>query len=166
MTEKSKENLKKKYYYAVGKRKTAVAQVKLFEKVVKKEKPSKKVDDVEVDTDDKKQKVKKKDTEIMVNGIVYGDYFAGVDHEFVLLQPLKLTNTADKFSFEIKVKGSGKAAQAGAVRHGIAKALVVFDDEYKAQLKPEGLLKRDARMVERKKFGKKKARRSKQWSKR
>jgi small subunit ribosomal protein S9 len=149
---------KDKYYYAVGKRKTAVAQVKLF---VKKE-----VEKAEEDDAKAKKPAKKNDIEISVNRKPYKDYFTGLDHEYLLLQPLKLTNTLDNFRFEVRVKGSGISAQAGAVRHGISKAMLLYDKELKAQLKPAGLLKRDSRMVERKKAGFKKARKKEQWSKR
>jgi small subunit ribosomal protein S9 len=160
-----KENITKKslskYYYTVGKRKMAVAQVKLYDD--RKALSDEKKDDV---TDKEIKTNKKGEAFIIVNNQYFKNYFKGFDQEFMVLQPLRVTSTIDKFGFQVRVRGGGLNAQAGAVRHGIAKAIVLYDEAFKAQVKPIGLLKRDARTVERKKFGLRKARRSKQWSKR
>ena len=84
----------------------------------------------------------------------------------VARQPLELTNTADKFDIIVKVVGGGISGQAGAICHGIARALVKADEMYKPELKKAGLLTRDSRMKERKKYGLKKARKASQFSKR
>ena len=83
-----------------------------------------------------------------------------------ILSPLKLMNVLDKFRIMIKVKGGGIHSQAEAVRHGIARALVIFNAEFRKRLKKAGYLTRDSRMRERKKFGLKRARRAPQWRKR
>ena len=81
-------------------------------------------------------------------------------------QPLVLTNTTSKFKVVVNVTGGGIAGQAGAIRHGVSRALVEGDETLKGTLKEAGFMTRDSRMVERKKYGKKKARRSPQFSKR
>ena len=84
----------------------------------------------------------------------------------LVLQPLELTESVDKFDIKVKVKGGGSFGQAGAIRHGISRALISYDEELRPQLKSAGLLTRDPRKVERKKPGLVKARKSKQFSKR
>ena len=84
----------------------------------------------------------------------------------IVEQPLELTETLDKFQVVVNVYGGGNSGQAGAIRHGISRALLENDAEYRPALKEAGYLTRDSRMVERKKYGKKKARRSPQFSKR
>jgi len=84
----------------------------------------------------------------------------------LVLQPLEMTNLVEKVDLSIKVNGGGNFGQAGAIRHGISRALISFDEELRAQLKKAGLLTRDSRRVERKKPGLAKARKSKQFSKR
>ncbi|QOG12310.1 30S ribosomal protein S9 [Arcobacter sp. FWKO B] len=83
-----------------------------------------------------------------------------------VIQPLEVTKQLTSVNIKVRVMGSGYSAQAGAVRHGISRALVAFDEQFRTILKPYGLLTRDSRSVERKKYGKKKARRSPQFSKR
>lgn len=83
-----------------------------------------------------------------------------------LTQPLDVTKQNTSVNIKVVVKGGGYSAQAGAVRHGISRALVAYDEQFRTILKPYGLLTRDSRSVERKKYGKKKARRSPQFSKR
>ena len=105
--------------------------------------------------------------EISVNGVSLDTWLGG--HEAIkkrLMQPLAITKKGDSFNLTIKVAGGGYSAQADAVRHGISKALVSFDEQFRVILKPYGLLTRDARKVERKKYGRRKARRSGQFSKR
>ena len=102
---------------------------------------------------------------IMVNGLRINQYFSEGE-AVVALQPLKLVGRLKAFDFSILVKGGGKCAQAEAVRHAIARALIAFDKEIRPALKAKGLLTRDARKTERKKPGLKKARRAPQWSKR
>ena len=131
-------NLKGSYHYANGKRKTAVARVRLY-------------------TNGKGN--------ITVNDKSVEDYFFGVLIGQVKA-PLKLTNTLKIFDISVKVVGGGVSAQSGAVRHGIAKALTVFDPAMRAILKKAGLLTRDSRVKERKKPGLHGARRAPQWAKR
>ena len=84
----------------------------------------------------------------------------------LVMQPLEMTELIDKVDIDIKVKGGGSFGQAGAIRHGISRALISYDEELRPQLKSAGLLTRDPRKVERKKPGLVKARKSKQFSKR
>ena len=127
-----------KYIYTVGKKKTASAQVKLFEGK----------------------------GECMVNGRKIGEYISRKDLFDIVYTPLKLCKVKETTYFEVKVEGSGDSSQAYAIRHGLAKALAGKDAQFRTILKAEGLLTRDARKVERKKPGKHKARKSMQWSKR
>jgi len=124
--------------HGVGRRKSAVAQVRLIEKG---------------------------DSRV-VNGIKIEEYFPTVAMQKVCLGPLEVTSTIDDYGMEVKVRGGGKQAQADAVRHGIARALVIANDELRGQLKTAGMLTRDARVKERKKYGLKGARRAPQFSKR
>lgn len=126
------------YYYSVGKRKTAIARVKLFENG---------------------------SGTIKINDLDIKEYFAGIAIENALT-PLVLTDNKKTFDVEVKVEGGGKEAQSDAMRLGISRALLVLDPELRATLKPEGLLRRDARKKERKKPGLKRARRAPQFSKR
>lgn len=140
----AKESTKKKvvadYVYAVGRRKTATARVRLF--------------------------LKKGD--LIVNEKPAGEYFPGKLAMMKYLEPLKLTGVDGKFSFSAKVHGSGKTAQVGAVAHGLARALAKHDETaYRPILKEKGLLTRDSRMKESRKVGMGgKARRKKQSPKR
>ncbi|MBP6981421.1 30S ribosomal protein S9 [Candidatus Gracilibacteria bacterium] len=128
----------KQYSYAVGRRKTATAQVRLF-------------------------KGKGANT---ANGLPLETYIKRADLFSQIYAPLKTAGLYDAFHFEVKVEGSGESAQAGAIRHAIARALVVVDENLKSALKGAGFLTRDARQVERKKPGLRKARKSPSWSKR
>ncbi|MCD6396484.1 MAG: 30S ribosomal protein S9 [Spirochaetaceae bacterium] len=103
---------------------------------------------------------------ISVNGKTVEDYFANPSFVYVVKQPLGVTATEGKYDLLINVKGGGPSGQAGACRHGIARALVEYDDANKAALRANGFLTRDSRMVERKKFGQRGARRKFQFSKR
>jgi len=103
---------------------------------------------------------------ITVNGRDVADYFARETDLMVINQPLEATENVDKFDVTITVLGGGTTGQAGAVRHGISRALVVFSEENRSALRQRGLLTRDARKVERKKVGFRKARRRPQFSKR
>ena len=103
---------------------------------------------------------------IVVNKLDINEYFPLETLKLVLRQPLVLTNTADKYDVKVNVYGGGLTGQAGAVCHGISRALVHADETFKSVLKKAGLLTRDARMKERKKYGLKKARKSPQFSKR
>lgn len=104
---------------------------------------------------------------IEINGKTMADYFGGREIlSKIVEQPLALTETLDKFEVRVNVIGGGNSGQAGAIRHGIARALILADETLKAALREAGFLTRDSRMVERKKYGKKKARRSPQFSKR
>jgi small subunit ribosomal protein S9 len=104
--------------------------------------------------------------EITVNGKQPADYFERPTLTMICLQPLTTVNVEGKFDLYITVKGGGKSGQAGAVRHGLARALCEFDATNRPALKKEGFLTRDSRAVERKKPGRPKARKSSQFSKR
>ncbi len=133
-----------KYYYGVGRRKTAVAQVRVY--------------------CDLKDTVS--ESGIIVNGKKYTEYFHTDTQKDLFLEPIKVTGLTDKCAISVLVKGSGISSQADAAKLGIARALVKYDETLRPTLKANGLLTRDARKVERKKPGLKKARRSPQWSKR
>ena len=128
----------KKYSYAVGRRKTAVAQVRLFSG-----KGASTINEKPVET-----------------------YLTRSDLFHTIYAPLKTAGVFDGFHFEVKVVGSGISAQAEAIRHGIARALLVADENLKQTLRGAGFLTRDSRKVERKKPGLHKARKSPSWSKR
>lgn len=103
---------------------------------------------------------------IEINGKSMAEYFGGRQIlSRIVEQPLVLTETLDKFEVKVNVVGGGNSGQAGAIRHGVARALLLSDETLKAALREAGFLTRDSRMVERKKYGKKKARRSPQFSK-
>jgi small subunit ribosomal protein S9 len=103
---------------------------------------------------------------ILVNGRTFENYFPLESLRGVVMQPMSVTGTTDKFDAEITVSGGGPNGQAGAVRHGIARALLTVDANLRPQLKAEGLLTRDSRMRERKKYGQPGARKRFQYSKR
>ena len=103
---------------------------------------------------------------IVVNGTPLDEYFGVETLKVIVKQPLVTTNTLDKFDITAKVTGGGISGQAGAVRHGISRALLEVNSEYRPALKSAGFLTRDARMKERKKYGLKKARKAPQFSKR
>ncbi|GGP21661.1 MULTISPECIES: 30S ribosomal protein S9 [Silvimonas] len=127
-----------KYYYGTGRRKSAVARVFLT----------------------------KGTGNIVVNGKPLDQYFARETGRMVVRQPLELTQNLESFDILVNVVGGGETGQAGALRHGITRALIDFSAELKPTLKAAGLVTRDAREVERKKVGLRKARRRKQFSKR
>lgn len=124
--------------YATGKRKNAVARVW----------------------------IKRGKGKITVNGREIATYFARPVLRMVINQPFQATNRAEQYDVVCTVSGGGLSGQAGAVRHGISKALTAFEPDLRPALKTAGLLTRDPRVVERKKYGKRKARRSFQFSKR
>ena len=103
---------------------------------------------------------------ITVNGKSLQDYLPRETAQMVVRQPLELTDTNDQFDIRVNVDGGGPSGQAGAIRHGVARALLEYNPELRPTLKRAGLLTRDARQVERKKIGRHKARRSPQFSKR
>ena len=104
--------------------------------------------------------------DIIVNKKKYTDYFTTAPLQYKIIQPFSLTDTEGSFNLKITVKGGGITGQAEAVRLAISRALCKIDEDHRNALKPEGLLTRDPRMVERKKFGQKKARKKFQFSKR
>ena len=124
--------------YATGRRKTSIAKVWL----------------------------KKGSGKIYVNGKLFSDYFASDNHKMLIVRPFELINQATEYDVRCSVKGGGPTGQAGAMVHGISKAILQFDENLKATLKKEKLTTRDSRAVERKKYGHRKARRSFQFSKR
>ena len=103
---------------------------------------------------------------ITVNNRKLEDYFGRKVAQMLVMQPLELVDLSGKVDLDVKVKGGGSFGQAGAIRHGISRALTSYDEELRPQLKKAGLLTRDPRRVERKKAGLVKARKSKQFSKR
>ncbi len=126
-------------YLGTGRRKTSVARVRLIPGA----------------------------TGIEINGKSMKEYFGGREIlSRIVEQPLVLTSTMEKFGVRVNVNGGGNSGQAGAIRHGVSRALLVADETLKPALREAGFLTRDSRMVERKKYGKRKARRSPQFSKR
>ena len=124
--------------YATGRRKTSIAKVWL----------------------------KKGSGQIYVNGKLFNKYFVSENHKMQITRPFELINQSTAYDVKCSVSGGGHTGQAGAMVHGISKALVLFDENLKTTLKTKGLTTRDPRAVERKKPGRKKARRSFQFSKR
>ncbi len=110
--------------------------------------------------------IKKGTGKVVVNGKTQDQYFCRQTHLLVLNQPFLIADRVNAFDVIATVKGGGLSGQAGAVRHGISRALENFEPDLRPGLKKSGMLTRDARVVERKKIGKHKARRSKQWAKR
>ena len=135
----AKATKKKLQYWGTGRRKKAIARVRLI--------PSGKGD-------------------IVINKRTIDEYFGLDTLKLIVRQPLTLTETTDKFDVIVNVCGGGMTGQAGAIRHGIARALVVADEAFKPAVKKAGFLTRDPRAKERKKYGLKKARRAPQFSKR
>ena len=130
---------KRQYQYGTGRRKSSIARVRVYEGGT---------------------------GSITINGRDIDDYFGLETLKLIVRQPLNLTNTLDKFDIECRVAGGGVTGQAGAIRHGISRALLGVNAEYRATLKAAGFLTRDPRMNERKKYGLKAARRAPQFSKR
>ena len=110
--------------------------------------------------------VKKGSGMIHVNGKIMNEYFKRPVHQIIVMRPLELSNVATSYDVRASVKGGGHSGQAGAIIHGISRALVLYDESLKTVLKKEKLTTRDSRDVERKKYGRRKARRSFQFSKR
>ena len=130
---------KKKYFYGTGRRKSSVARVRVYENGT---------------------------GSIIINGRDIDDYFGLETLKLIVRQPLVTTGTVGKVDIEATVHGGGVSGQAGAIRHGISRALLLVDENYRASLKAAGFLTRDPRMKERKKYGLKAARRAPQFSKR
>ena len=103
---------------------------------------------------------------IVVNDLPIEEYFGREVARMIVRQPLELTNNAEKFDLKVTVKGGGSFGQAGAIRHGLTRALMVYDETLRPQLRSAGFVTRDAREVERKKVGLRKARKKPQFSKR
>ena len=103
---------------------------------------------------------------IVVNGKPYQELFTLIDHRRMIEQPFIVTDTVGKYSVEVKVVGGGMTGQAGAIKHGIARALVDLNESFKSPLRKDGLLTRDPRVKERKKYGLKRARKAPQYTKR
>lgn len=143
----NKSTKTKQYVYALGRRKTATARVRLYNKKVA---PGEGLDHW-----------------LIVNGKPVEAYFPGENMKSIYRAPFLLTNTMDKLSASVRVEGSGPSGQLGAAVHGIARALALFNPDFRAALKSAGFLTRDSRAKERRKAGKGgKARRSKQSPKR
>ncbi len=128
----------KPYFYGTGRRKSSVARVRLY--------PG--------------------SGNITINGRTIDEYFGLETLKLIVNQPFGITDTMGKFDIVANVKGGGISGQAGAIRHGAARALLLVDENYRPLLKKAGLLTRDPRMKERKKYGLKAARRASQFSKR
>ncbi len=129
---------KKPFFYGTGRRKHSVARVRLYQGT----------------------------GNFTINDRSIDEYFGLETLKLIARQPLALTETADKFDIVVKVAGGGVTGQAGAIRHGVARALLEFNAELRGELKKAGFLTRDPRMKERKKYGLKAARRAPQFSKR
>ena len=110
--------------------------------------------------------LKKGTGKIYVNGKLFNEYFSSEFHHLQITRPFEIINQATSYDVRCNVRGGGPTGQAGAMVHGISKALLLFDSEFKSALKTENLTTRDSRSVERKKPGRRKARRSFQYSKR
>jgi small subunit ribosomal protein S9 len=104
--------------------------------------------------------------QVVINSENYQEYFPGKTQQGIILQPLKITENLEKFDLYINVAGGGYTGQAGAIRHGISRALLEFDSELRQTLKKAGFLTRDPRIKERKKYGQPGARKKYQFSKR
>ncbi len=130
---------KKKYFYGTGRRKSSVARVRVYENGT---------------------------GSITINGRDINDYFGLETLKLVVNQPLVTTAMVGKVDIVVTVAGGGVSGQAGAIRHGISRALILLNPEFRAALKAAGFLTRDPRMKERKKYGLKAARRAPQFSKR
>jgi small subunit ribosomal protein S9 len=104
--------------------------------------------------------------QIVVNQRKVDDYFPSETHRMILTEPLRITNTAEVYDVDVTIDGGGTSGQAGALRHGIARALADLDPDLRTELKRAGFLTRDAREKESKKYGLKKARKAPQYSKR
>ncbi|HIZ55170.1 MAG TPA: 30S ribosomal protein S9 [Firmicutes bacterium] len=128
----------KPFFYGTGRRKNSVARVRLYEG----------------------------SGSVKINGRDIDDYFGLETLKLIVRQPLELTETTGKFDIECTVAGGGVTGQAGAIRHGISRALLKYNEELRSVLKKAGFLTRDPRMKERKKYGLKAARRAPQFSKR
>ena len=126
------------YYYGTGRRKTAVARVRLY----------------------------MKEGPIVVNGKPIEEAFGWASWRDIITEPFRVSDTGNQFSVVAKVSGGGVVSQAGALRHGISRALIEADPNLRPSLKKAGLLTRDAREKERKKYGLKRARKAEQYSKR
>jgi len=129
---------KDRYFEAVGRRKTATTRVRLYTK----------------------------GTGVLVNGKDYKVYFPLPNLQKIIDDPLRKMKNLERFKITAQVSGGGVNAQAEAIRHGISRALVVFNTDFKKRLKRSGYLKRDPRRKERKKYGLKKSRKAPRWSKR
>lgn len=138
-TEKELASKPDRYFEAVGRRKTAVARVRLFTRG---------------------------DKQFLVNGKNYQEYFTLKGDQETSTSSMRKMKCLDKFKVTVVVKGGGRNAQAEAVRHGTARVLVDFNNNFRKRLRKAGDLTRDPRMRERKKFGLKRARRARQWRKR
>jgi small subunit ribosomal protein S9 len=101
-----------------------------------------------------------------INGRPFEDYFPSATHRMLINEPFKLTETEGRYDVIAKIEGGGVSGQAGALRHGLARALIELDPDYRPRLKQAGFLTRDAREKERRKYGLKKARKAPQYSKR
>ena len=126
------------YFYGTGRRKSSVARLRIYQGTGK----------------------------VTINDRDIDDYFGLDTLKYIVRQPLTLTNTDGKFDIVCRVSGGGVTGQAGAIRHGVARALLKMNEEYRPALKSAGFLTRDPRMKERKKYGLKAARRAPQFSKR
>jgi small subunit ribosomal protein S9 len=126
------------YYAAVGRRKTSIARVRLVPGT----------------------------GEIVVNGRPIGEYFGGDIWTAQVQEPFNVVNQTGRYNMDVKVLGGGRSGQAGAIRHGVARALVASDESLRVPLRKAGYLTRDARMKERKKYGLKRARKAPQYTKR
>ena len=141
------ETTEQQYYYGTGKRKTAIARVRLYLNLGRPAEP-------------------RPVSLIQVNGKPLEEAFPWQHWQWMVQEPLRVTDSVDKFTVIARVQGGGVSAQSQAIRHGIAKALAVYDETLKPPLRKHHLLTRDARIKESKKYGLKRARRAPQYTKR
>ena len=140
------ETAQQQYYYGTGKRKTAIAKVRLYLNAAPNEAGMTGM--------------------IQVNGKPLEEFFPWAPWQKTVQEPLRITNSLDRFNVVARVSGGGTSAQSEAIRHGISKALVIYDETFRPAMRKAGFLTRDARIKESKKYGLKRARRAPQYTKR
>jgi len=138
---------KEKYFPSVGRRKESIARVRLFTKK-------------STDTANDEQAL------VTVNGKDYTEYFSDVNLQHIVESPLRKLKSLNRFKATVLVNGGGISGQANAIKHGLARSLILFDMNFRRKLKKSGFLTRDSRAKERRKYGLKKARKAPQWNKR
>ena len=142
----TQETTQEQYYYGTGKRKTAIAKVRLY---------------LNLGSGDSGPV-----SQVQINGKPLEELFRWNPWQQIVMEPFRVTESSERFKVVVAIKGGGVSAQAQAIRHGISRALVVFDETLRPVLRKHGLLTRDSRIKESKKYGLKRARRAPQYTKR